>query len=183
MNFIRVGDKVIDPERIHRSVDLILKLRQEGLSQQEAADRLGVDRTLISRLESLGEIRKGPRLAVIGFPVANGAELTAVAQEEGADFIMLMSEEERWRYVKEKSGAELINELMALVFQLEGYDAVVFLGSDMRIKMVEAMLGPRVVSWEIGISPIREDRWVNPEQLRQMIRQLKTGPKSEEGSA
>lgn len=184
MNFIRVGDKVLSPERIHRSIDLILKLRQEGLSQQETADRLGVDRTLISRLESLGEIRKGPRLALVGFPVANGAELTRVAQEEGADFIMLMNEEERWRFVKEKSGAELINEFMALVFQLENYDAVIFLGSDMRVKMVEAILGPRLISWEIGVSPIKEDRWVNPEQLRQLFRQLKTDKsKGEEGAA
>ncbi|MEW6274101.1 MAG: helix-turn-helix transcriptional regulator [Bacillota bacterium] len=173
MKFIRIGDKVLDPERIHRAVDLILKLRQEGLSQQEVAERLGVDRTLVSRLESLGEVRKGPRLALVGFPVANGAELAEVAREEGVDFILLMSEEERWRFVKEKNGAELINEFMALVFQLESYDAVIFLGSDMRIKMVEAILGPRLVSWEIGVSPIKEDRLVNPEQLRQLIRQFK----------
>jgi len=173
VNFLRVGDKVLDPERIHRTVDLILKLRQEGLSQQEVAERLGVDRTLVSRLEGLGEVRKGPRLAVVGFPVANGAELAEAARTEGVDFVLLMSEEERWRYVKEKSGAELINEFMALVFQLESYDAVIFLGSDMRIKMVEAILGSRLVGWEIGASPIKEDRWVNPEQLRRLIRQLR----------
>ncbi len=175
MNFIRVGDKVLNPERIHRAVDLILKLRQEGLSQQEVAERLGVDRTLVSRLEGLGEVRKGRRLALVGFPVANGPELATVAREEGVDFILLMSEEERWRYVKEKSGAELINEFMALAFQLESYDTVIFIGSDMRVRMVEAILGPRVVGWEIGFSPLKEDRWVNPEQLRRLIRQLKEG--------
>lgn len=173
MNLIRVGDKVLNPERIHRSVDQILQLRQEGLSQQEVADRLGVDRTLVSRLESLGEIRKGARLALVGFPVANGDELTEVAHAEGVDLILLMSEEERWRFVQEKSGADLINQFMALVAQMESYDAVIFIGSDMRVKMVEAILGPRVISWEIGISPIKEDRWVNPDQLRQLIRQLK----------
>jgi len=62
MNIIRIQDKVLNPERIHRAVDQILQLRQEGLSQQEVAARLNIDRTLISRLESLGEIRKGPRL-------------------------------------------------------------------------------------------------------------------------
>lgn len=173
MNLIRVGDKVLNPERIHRSVDKILQLRQEGLSQQEVAERLGVDRTLVSRLESLGEIRKGARLALVGFPVANGDELTGVARAEGVDFVLLMNEEERWRFVQEKSGADLINQFMALVGEIEGYDAVIFIGSDMRIKMVEAILGPRVISWEIGISPIKEDRWVNPDQLRQLIRQLK----------
>jgi transcriptional regulator len=173
MNFIRIGEKVLSPERIHRAIDLILKLRQDGLSQQEVADRLKVDRTLISRLESLGEIRKGARLALVGFPVSNGNELARIANEEGVEFIFLMNEEERLRFLKEKSGAELINEFMAILSQLEGFDAVIFIGSDMRIKMVEAILGPKLISWEIGISPIREDRWVNPEQLRQLIRQLK----------
>ncbi|HBQ28732.1 MAG TPA: transcriptional regulator [Desulfotomaculum sp.] len=173
MNIIRIQDKVLNSERIHRAVDQILQLRQEGLSQQEVATRLNIDRTLISRLESLGEIRKGPRLALVGFPIANTEELTAVAQTEGVDFILLMSDKERWRFVEEKSGAELINEFMALVSQAKNYDAVIFIGSDMRIKLMEAILGSRIISWEIGISPIKEDRWVNPEQLRQLIRQLK----------
>lgn len=174
MNFIRIGDKVLSPERIHRAVDQILQLRQEGLSQQEVAEHLKVDRTLVSRLESLGEIRKGPHLALVGFPVANGDELTKVAQAEGVEFILLMSDRERWRFVEEKSGAELINEIMALVSQAKSYDAVIFIGSDMRIRLMEAILGPQVISWEIGISPIKEDRWVNPDQLRQLIRQLKS---------
>ncbi|RJQ30231.1 MAG: helix-turn-helix domain-containing protein [Peptococcaceae bacterium] len=174
MNFIRIGEKVLSPERIHRAVEQILQLRQEGLSQQEVAERLKVDRTLISRLESLGEIHKGPRLALVGFPVANGEELTAVAQTEGVEFILLMSDKERWRFVEEKSGADLINEIMALVSQAKSYDAVIFIGSDMRIRLMEAILGPQVISWEIGISPIKEDRWVNPDQLRQLIRQLKS---------
>ncbi len=173
MDLVRIGDKVINPERIHRSVDQILQLRKEGHSQQEVADRLGVDRTLVSRLESLGEIRKGARIALVGFPVENGAELSEVAHAEGVDFVLLMNDKERWQFIENKSGADLFNMFMATVAQIESYDAVIFIGSDMRIKMIEAILGPRVVSWEIGISPIKEDRWVNPDQLRQLIRQLK----------
>ncbi len=173
MDLIRVGDKVINPERVHRSVDQIFQLRKEGRSQQEVADRLGVDRTLISRLESLGEIRKGARIALVGFPVENGEELNEVASAEGVDFVLLMNDKERWQFIENKSGADLFNMFMATVAQIESYDAVIFIGSDMRIKMIEAILGPRVISWEIGISPIKEDRWVNPEQLRQLIRQLK----------
>lgn len=173
MDLIRVGDKVINPERVHRSIDQIFQLRKEGHSQQEVADRLGVDRTLISRLESLGEIRKGARIALVGFPVENGEELNEVARAEGVDFVLLMNDKERWQFIENKSGADLFNMFMATVAQIESYDAVIFIGSDMRIKMIEAILGPRVVSWEIGISPIKEDRWVNPEQLRQLIHQLK----------
>ncbi len=173
MNVIRIGDKVLNPDRIHRTVDQILDLRQAGLSQQEVADRLGVDRTLISRLESLGEIRKGSQLALVGFPVGNAEDLNRVAREGGVDFILLMNEKERLRFVEEKSGVELVNTFMSLISQLKTYDIVIFIGSDMRIKMAEAILGPRVISWEIGISPLTEDRWVNPEQLRQLIQQLK----------
>jgi len=173
MQFIRIGDKVLSPERVHRTVDHILLLRQEGLSQQEVADRLGVDRTLISRLESLGEIRKGPQVALIGFPVSNCQELTEVARAGGVDFILLMNEKERWSFVEEKNGAELINHFMSLISRVKGYDAVIFIGSDMRIKLVESILGSKVISWEIGISPIKEDRWVNPDQLKSLIHQLK----------
>lgn len=173
MNFIRIGEKVINPEKIHRTVDQVLELRRQGLSQQEAAARLGVDRSFVSRLESLGEVRKGGRLALVGFPVANGPELAAVAAEEGVEFVLLMSEEERWRYVEQKSGAELINEFMALASRLEGFDAVIFIGSDMRVRMVEAILGPRVLGWEIGPSPLKEGRPVDPERLRALIRQIK----------
>lgn len=173
MNVIRIGDKVLNPDRIHRTVDQILELRQAGLSQQEVADRLGVDRTLISRLESLGEIRKGSQLALVGFPIANASELNQIAQAGGVDFILLMNEKERLQFVEEKNGAELVNHFMSLISQLKSYDAVIFIGSDMRIKMAEAILGPRVISWEIGISPLTEDRWVNPDQLQHLIQQLK----------
>ncbi|MFZ5644877.1 MAG: transcriptional regulator [Bacillota bacterium] len=174
MEFIRIGDKVLSRDRIHRTVDHILMLRKEGLSQQEVADRLSVDRTLISRLESLGEIRKGPQVALIGFPVSNARELTEVAKAGGVDFILLMNEKERWRFVEEKNGAELINHFMTLISHVKSYDTVIFIGSDMRIKLIEAILGPKVISWEIGISPLKEDRWVNPEQLSQLVRQLKS---------
>ncbi len=182
MNFIRIGDKVINPKSIYRTVEQILDFRQSGLSQQETADRLGIDRTLISRLESLGEIRKGAQLAIVGFPISNVSELTSVAQEEGIDYILLMNEQERIRYVEEKSGVELVNSFMEIISRLKNYDAVIFIGSDMRMKMAEAILGPKLISWEIGISPITEGRWVNPEQLRQLTRQLKNIDTNKNGS-
>ncbi|KAF1084734.1 hypothetical protein SPSYN_02520 [Sporotomaculum syntrophicum] len=173
MNIIRVGDKVLNTDRIHRMVDQILQLRHEGLSQQEVADRLGVDRTLVSRLEGLGEIRKGPQVAVIGFPLANARELTEVAQAGGVDFILLMTEEERCNFVQEQNGAALINYIMDVFSQIKSYDSVIFIGSDMRIKMVEAILGPKIIGWEIGISPIKKDCWIDPEQLHKLILHLK----------
>ena len=68
VDLLRIGEKLISTSRIHRTVDQILELRSQGQSQQEVAEQIGVDRTFISRLEGLGEVRKGGRVAVIGFP-------------------------------------------------------------------------------------------------------------------
>ena len=37
----------------------------------------------------MGEVRKGKKLALVGFPVANKEELARVAAQEGVDFIFL----------------------------------------------------------------------------------------------
>jgi transcriptional regulator with XRE-family HTH domain len=177
MNIVRLGSKVIDVGRLHLAVDQILQLRQKGFSQQEVADRTGIDRTFISRLESLGEIHKGARVALIGFPLANVRELTEVARAAGVDFVLLMSEADRQHFMEDMKSADLINHFMSLIAQVKEYDAVIFIGSDMRIRTVEAILGPKVISWEIGISPLTEDRWINPDQLKQLIQQVK-GPSS-----
>src|SRR5690606_20105874 len=95
---VRIGDKVIQPSRIARFIDRLLELRASGLSQQEAARALGVDRTVISRLETIGEVRRGPVLALIGFPIANRDELYALARERGVDYVLLMSNRERWSF-------------------------------------------------------------------------------------
>jgi len=173
MNIVRLGNKVIDAERLHLAVDQILQMRQKGFSQQEVADRTGIDRTFISRLESLGEIHKGARTALIGFPLANVRELTEVARAAGVDFILLMSEADRQHFMEDMKSADLINQFMSLIAQVKEYDSIIFIGSDMRIRTIEAILGPKVISWEIGISPLTEDRWINPEQLKQLIQQVK----------
>lgn len=170
MDIIRIGDKVVNKELIYRTVDRILELRAQGLSQQDVAAQLGVDRTLVSRLEGLGEIRKGERVALIGFPVANKKELEDLAAEEGVDFVFLMNNNERWDWVKKQSGADLIGEVMQLISLAKDCDRVIFIGSDMRIKMAEALLGRQVIGIEIGTSPIRRDVYVEPERIREYIR-------------
>ena len=181
MELVRIGDKVIDRQRIYRMVDRILELRASGLSQQDVAHELGIDRTLVSRLESLGEVRRGQKLGLVGFPVGNREALEEVALSEGVDFVWLLTEEERRRFIGERSGAALLNDLMALIARARELDHLIFLGSDMRIRLVEALLGPdRVTGIQIGTSPITEDRFVDPEALRQLIRQLRV-PREDRG--
>ena len=71
MNFIRIQDKIINWQKIEKILQRALQMRERGFSQQEVADRLSLDRTFISRLESVGEIRKGQSIACVGFPILN----------------------------------------------------------------------------------------------------------------
>ncbi|WP_374713062.1 transcriptional regulator [Symbiobacterium terraclitae] len=172
MQLVRIGDKVINPERIYRMVDRMLELRAQGHSQQEVAEILYVDRTLISRLESVGEMRKGKKIALVGFPVKNGPELARMATAEGVDFVLLMSDKERLDFARSQNGIEMLNQVMRLIARARACDAVIFIGSDERLKMVEALVGPHVIGIEIGRSPMSEDVYVDPDEVRSLIRSL-----------
>ncbi len=168
----RVGDKIINPEKIHKAVEDILEMRGRGLSQQDVAKRIGIDRTVISRLETLGEVRKGGRVALIGFPVKNCDELAAMARQEGVDYCLLLTERERWDFVESKSGVELFNKIMEIIGTLRSYDIVIIICSNMRIKLIEALLDKEVIGVQIGESPLNEDKYVKPDSIRAIIRQL-----------
>jgi hypothetical protein len=168
----RIGDKIINPQKIHKIIDDILEMRGRGMSQQDIANKVGLDRTVISRLETYGEVRKGGRIALIGFPIKNCDELAAMARQEGVDYCLLLSEKERWDFVESKSGIELFNTIMEIIGTLRSYDMVIIICSNMRIKLIEALLDKDVIGVQIGESPINEDKYVNAESIRDIIRQL-----------
>jgi transcriptional regulator with XRE-family HTH domain len=168
-DLFRVGEKMISPEKLHRIIEQILEQRSRGLSQQEVAVRFGVDRTFVSRLEGLGAVRKGSSLAVIGFPVKNKEEILVLLAERGVDFSLIMTDAERWRFVREKSGLELLNEIMSLVSRVRAYDVVIVIGSQERIRWCTALLDKDVLGIEIGEAPITEDKTVDLERLRLLI--------------
>lgn len=167
--FIRIGEKVLGRRKIDDAVSRILELRFQGFSQQEVADRLHLDRTFISRLESLGELRKGATIALVGFPILNREEVRRVAEEEGVDYVFLLSEAERRAFLQKRDGLTVFNEVMEIVAHVRQYDVVILLVSDKRAGIVGALLDREVVPLSIGKSPIEEDRRVDPEQLRQLI--------------
>ena len=174
MDLIRIGGKLISRQRIASRVERVLDMRAQGKSQQDVANELGLDRVWISRLESLGEVRKGGRLALIGFPIANTDELKKVAIANGVEFCLLLNDRERWAWADEYSGAAVLNRLMELISEIKQYDTLIFLGSDMRIRLMEAILGSEmVVGVEIGTSPINEDKYISPTVLQQLILNLK----------
>lgn len=172
-DLVRVGEKVISRAKLIDAIDRILDLRFRGMSQQEVADKLQVDRTFISRLESLGEVRKGGTVALVGFPVRNKDEVERVAREEGVDFILLMTERERRDFIEKRSGLDLFNDVMDLAARVRQHDVVVLIGSDKRIRILGALLDREVIRVEIGKSPIEEDKYVDPEALRATLRSLR----------
>ncbi|MBO8142125.1 MAG: transcriptional regulator [Firmicutes bacterium] len=170
MDLVRIGDKLISRRKIFRAIDRMLERRAAGLSQQDVAVEMGIDRAVISRLETLGEVRKGSRVALIGFPIGNKGELEAVARDHGVDFVLLLNNAERWDYVETASGAELFNRVMDVIARIRECDKVVFIGSDMRVRWLESVLGSdRVIGLELGPSPITEDRYVPPERVRALL--------------
>ncbi|MCK4260643.1 MAG: transcriptional regulator [Halanaerobiales bacterium] len=171
MELIRIGDKVISKDKISRMITKILNLRSQGFSQADCARELEVERTFISRLESLGEIYKGERIALVGFPIANRDEIREMAFNLGVEFILLMSEEERWSFVQ-KEGIDIFNQLMEILVNLKDYDLIIFLGSDMRIDLIDTLLNGKVIGIEIGRSPITEDIYVEVSKLEEMIKQF-----------
>lgn len=175
MDLIRIGDKVVSRHKIDYVINEILQMRSSGLSQTEVAARLGVDRTLVSRMENLGEVRKGKSVAVIGFPIANRKEIHSLLQEEGVDLILLMSRSEYLDFLKEKNGIELFNFIMEVTAKAHSCDQVVVIGSNKRIKITRAALDKEVVGLEIGESPMTEDKYVDPAEILAVIRAVKAG--------
>lgn len=173
MEVFRINDKLVSSQKLAAFTDKVLALRALGLSQQETARRLGIDRTLVSRLESLGEIHKGERIAVLGFPVANKAELTAALKKEGVEYIFLLGEQERWDFVSSLSGPALLDRLIGLVAEIRAFDVVILLGSAQRTKSLRPLFQQEVIEVPIGRSPIREDKEVPVGELLELVRLVK----------
>ena len=102
MQFIRIGEKVISKEKLNKEISKILELRTKGVTQEGVARKLGVERTFVSRLESLGEIRKGNKIALIGFPIKNKEEITLLAEKLGIEYVLHLTQEERFEFIKNK---------------------------------------------------------------------------------
>jgi transcriptional regulator with XRE-family HTH domain len=171
---IRIGEKIISMRKIRDGIQKILKLRSSGLSQQEVANLLHLDRTFISRLESIGEIRKGKKIAVFGFPLQNKEEIKKISEDYGVDFVWLMNEEERWNLVRDRSALDFFNQVMELIAELQSHDVVIIIGSRRWLKIAEALLTGEIIFLELGKSPIKGDRLLNPNTFKEIMDTLIT---------
>ncbi len=169
---VRIGDKIISMPKIEQNVRKILQLRASGLSQQEVANLLHLDRTFISRLESSGEIRKGKKIAVFGFPVKNKEEIIEIAQGAGIEFVYVLNQKERWNLVKGKSALQFFNEVMELIAKLQTYEIMILISSQRWLKIAGALFNNEVIFLELGPSPIEKDCWLDPDGFLDIVNKV-----------
>ncbi len=172
MRFFRIGEKVVSQEKIFDALTDILTDREAGATQEETARSHGVQRSFVSILESLGEVRRGARIALVGFPIANAEEVRALAEEHGVDFVLVFNQAER-EGIEGSSGGEVFNRLLETLATLRDYDVTILMASDWRIELIERILGREVVAIPLGPTPLREDVSVDLVELEQVLEGVK----------
>jgi hypothetical protein len=169
MRFFRIGDKVVSREKLLEQITGILRDREGGATQAEAARSHGVERSFVSWLETLGEVRRGRRVGLVAFPVANRKEVEALAAEHGVEFTLVMSQAERVA-MSESRGDAIFNQVLETLATLKDFDVLVLLASDWRIGTLEKILGREVVAVNLGHSPLDHDVTVDLEELAGILR-------------
>ncbi len=169
---IRIGSKIVSRIKIDRMIDKILKFRSQGLSQQEVAKRLNLERTFISRIESLGEIRKGKRIAIVGFPVANKDEIISLCENMGIEYVWLMNNEERWGLIRDRQALDFFNMIVSVISKLKDFDLIILLSTERWSRVAEAFLDNEIIFFEIGQSPLEKDCLIDPEMLKKEIAEI-----------
>jgi hypothetical protein len=168
MRFYRIGDKVVGREKLVDQIEAILADREGGATQQEAATAHGVDRSFISWLENLGEVRRGARVAFIAFPVANVAEVRSVCDVHGVELAMVISQAEREGFEAGRADA-VFNLVLDVLADLKDFDTVVLFASTKRTGTIEKILGREVIARPLGPSPLRHDVTVDLDELNDLL--------------
>lgn len=176
MRLYRIGDKIVSRDKLIDAVDAILEDREAGATQEETAREHGVQRSFVSFLETLGEIRRGGKVAVVGFPVANTTEVRALAEKYAVDFTLVVSQDER-ESIESGPAGDIFNRLLETIAELRDYDVLVLMASDWRIRTIERILGTEVVGIRLGASPIREDKMVDLTELEQVLKDVTGRPR------
>ncbi len=176
MDLYRIGEKVVSRDKLLDSLDSILADRAAGATQEEAARNAGVQRSFVSFLETLGEVRRGPRVALVGFPIANCGEVREAARAHAVDFVLVVSQAERENIESESPAASVFNQLLETLAALREFDTLILIASDWRIKTIERILGTEVVGIPLGHTPIREDKHVDVAELERVLAAVMSAP-------
>ena len=168
MRLYRIGDKVVSEDKLHDAVRAILEEREAGATQEDVAGSHGVQRSFVSFLETLGEVRRGDKVALVGFPIANADEVKKLAGAHSLDFVLVLSQDER-ESIESGDATLVFNQLLETIAALREYDTLVLIASDWRIRTMERILGTEVIGIPLGASPLRSDVTVDLEELDRVL--------------
>lgn len=180
MELVRIGEKVINRERLYTLVDKIIMLRSNGATQQDVADTLDLERPFVSNLERLGEVRIGQKVALVGFSVSNKQEIKGVAKEHGIDSVYLYNGEiltnllTRTKKVDERG---VLQRVLATLAKLRDFDLLLFLGLESDAALLEEALGIQVLSLpvkEVGDAGF----YINRQEIESYLEHLIPGERS-----
>lgn len=176
----RIGDKVVSEGKLHDAVASILEEREAGATQEDVAGKHEVQRSFISFLETLGEVRRGDKVALVGFPIANAEAVKALAETHFLDFVLVLSQHER-ESIESGDATRVFNQLLETIAILRDYDTLVLMASDWRIKTMETILGTEVVGIPLGVSPLRTDVEVDLGNLDRILTGVMSARRSRAG--
>jgi hypothetical protein len=168
MRFYRIGDKVVGRDKIVDEVEAIMADREGGATQHDAAAAHGVDRSFVSWLENLGEVRRGKRVALVAFPVDNADEIKKVCDDYGVELALVLSQAEREGYEAGRAD-QMFNLVLDVLADLKDFDVVIILASTKRTGAIEKILGREVIARTLGPSPLRHDVHVDIEELTDLL--------------
>ncbi len=137
-----IGDKVISLERANALVDRIFDLRSTGSTQAEVAKMLGIERSFISHLEGIGEVRKSKEIAFIGSGVVDSERVDGVARDLGFEHVFINAD-----------GMTRIEDALGVLTILKDIDFIIFLGPATEHRLLETVLDKKI----IGIAPAKEE--------------------------
>jgi hypothetical protein len=168
MRFYRIGDKIVAREKLVDQIDAIMVDRESGATQHDAASAHGVDRSFVSWLETVGEVRRGRRVALIAFPVGNAGEVRAACEERAVEFVLVMSQSER-ESLEAGPADRMFNFVLETLATLKDFEVVIVMASDWRIGTVEKILGREVIARDLGHSPLRHDVTIDLTELADLL--------------
>lgn len=177
MKLYRIGGKVVSEDRLFESISAILGDREAGATQEEAARAHGVQRSFVSFLETLGEIRRGNKIALVAFPVSNVEEVKSVADRHSVDLTLVLSQSQR-EGVESGDARDIFNTLIDTVAELSTFDTIVVFASDKRIETFLRIFDNDVIGIPLGTSPLREDITLDLEQLEQVLSGIESAPRA-----
>jgi transcriptional regulator with XRE-family HTH domain len=140
---IKIGDKIISMDRASTLIDKIFAMRSSGSTQEEVAKQLGVERSFISHLEGIGEVRKSKEIAFIGSGVADAGRVESMVSDLNFEHVFINAD-----------GTAHIEDALGVLAILKEIDFIVFLGPATERKLLETVLEKKIV----GITLDKEEK-------------------------